>query len=1181
MSFSFFTLPGDSRGAVPETLARVREARHAEEAEAVRAAAAYARLSEEARAEIAAAAAAFVRDVREHGAPGMTEMFLAEYGLATEEGAALAALAEALPRVPDACVADALIRDKIARYDWKAHKGRSRSAAVNAASAALTLAAPLLEPDGFTGKYIGTPAAPFIRAGCRIAVRQGGKQFVLGETIEQALKRGASSEKDGYLFSYDMLGEAAVTAEDAERYFASYQHALHAAGKQAGEGENIHARPGVSVKLSALHPRFEHAKRETLEAELLPRLVALARIAKSHDIALNVDAEEASRLDITLHLFALALADTSLQGWHGFGIAVQAYNKQALPAILYLRESAALSGRKITVRLVKGAYWDTEIKHAQSEGLATFPVFTRREHTDISYIACARALLEAQEVIYPQFATHNAHSAAAVLHMAQEESGASFEFQRLYGMGAALHDLLRKRSGAPCRIYAPVGRHKELLAYLVRRLLENGANSSFVNKILDEENTAEAIAADPFAGIAEDLPDYITAPPLIYAPARANSAGYELDDPVTLSRIERDIAPYMTREYGAAPVTVTEAKGGSEACVHNPADPSERVGAVKEADAVTAARAAEDARPWAETAGAAERARILNAAADRMEAEYARVFALLIREAGKTLNDAVAELREAVDFLRYYAAGCMLPEAEKPPRGLFVCISPWNFPLAIFTGQIAAALAAGNAVIAKPAEATPLIAAFAVSLLHEAGVPVHALQFLPGKGGELGAALTGHKNAAGVCFTGSTATARRIYKAMAEGEGDPHAPLIAETGGLNAAIADSSALPEQITRDVIASAFQSAGQRCSAMRLLYVQEEIADILIPMIQGAVAAFTPGDPRFIASDSGPLISAEARDAIARYIEKRRSEGRAVFQGAAPQGDGYFLPPTVIEIEGIEDLEEEIFGPVLHIARYKSADYKHIAAAVNASGYGLTFGLHTRIDARAEETVTRVRAGNIYVNRNQVGAVVGTQPFGGEGLSGTGPKAGGPFYLQRFLKPSAQGLPQSHVAATSARTLPIEAIQAAIDAANVAADSAPLSCSDMPGPSGERNRLYTFPRAAVLCLGPGAEEAALQARAVRASGAAAVIVAPGAKGENALGGAVTPEVLTRIAHISAVCYNAGGGEARALRQALAVREGAIVPLISTEEAAARAVVERHLCVNTAAAGGDAALLSGKKRL
>ncbi len=1070
-------------------------------------------LSAKDRKAIVAKGAAYVRHIREAAEPGLMEVFLAEYGLSTDEGVALMCLAEALLRVPDAETMDDLIEDKIAPSDWGKHLGQSASSLVNASTWALMLTGRVLgtEAEGITGQLrsaVKRLGEPVIRTAVARAMREMGRQFVLGEDIDAAMKRARGMQDKGFTYSYDMLGEAARTERDAKGYHLAYSEAISAIARHC-TADSVAENPGISVKLSALHPRYEEAKRVRVMAELVPRLRALAILAKSAGMGLNIDAEEADRLDLSLAVIDACLAQPGLEGWDGFGVVVQAYGPRAGYVIDMLHDMAVRLDRRIMVRLVKGAYWDAEIKRAQVEGMPGFPVFTSKAATDISYIANARKLLGMTDRIYPQFATHNAHTVAAVLHLADALGVGpdQFEFQRLHGMGEALHLHVLQTEKTHCRIYAPVGAHEDLLAYLVRRLLENGANSSFVNQIVDEDVPAEEVAADPF----EAGPSVrITQPAELFAPDRANSRGRDVMHRPTLDALDAARAPFLTARWG---------KTGAE--VRNPADAEDIVGWVKHATAETCAAAIHAASPWG--ADVTTRAAILNKVADAYEDNAAELFALLAREAGKALPDCVGELREAVDFLRFYAHEAQ-GLTSKGPRGIWTCISPWNFPLAIFTGQIAAALATGNAVLAKPAPQTPLIAAKAVELMHAAGVPVKALQLLPG-GPEVGALLTSSPQIAGVAFTGSTGTALKIRSAMAE-HCTPGTPLIAETGGLNAMIVDSTALPEHAVRDVVMSAFRSTGQRCSALRCLYVQEDIAAPFLRMLYGAMDELSLGNPWDMSTDLGPIIDATARDGIRAYIED--AGDRVLHQIAVPE-TGHFIGPTVIKVSGIAEMTREIFGPVLHVATFAASELDQVIADINATGYGLTFGLHTRIDDRVQTIVDRVEAGNIYVNRNQIGAVVGSQPFGGEGLSGTGPKAGGAGYLHRFVL-----------------------------------DPAPntvVGPQDLPGPTGESNRLTRHARGPILCAGPTPEDAAQQAAAVEALGGVAEI-------------AVAPD-LSRP-DVAGVIWWGDDAEGRLMDKQLSQRSGPIVPLITGMPDAGHVCHERHVCIDTTAAGGNAALLA-----
>ena len=1125
-------------------------------------------ISQEARARISKAAEGLITDVRASSDPGLMEVFLEEYGLSTDEGVALMCLAEALLRVPDADTMDALIEDKIAPSSWGEHLGKSSSSLVNASTWALMLTGRVLDDEnskGIAGVLHGAVrrvGEPVIRAAVTRAMKELGAQFVLGQTIEEAMRRGAEQELKGYTYSYDMLGEAALTEADADTYFEKYRAAISAIGAAANHAD-IRANPGISIKLSALHPRYEVSQQARVMSELVPRVVELCLAAKAGGIGLNIDAEEADRLDLSLDVIASAFSDRRLAAWDGFGVVVQAYGKRAAPVIDWLYALAEAHDRRIMVRLVKGAYWDTEIKQAQIEGVADFPVFTAKSATDISYLCCAKKLLGLTDRIYPQFATHNAHTLAAVLELADGVD--AFEFQRLHGMGEAVHALVKDKHKTACRIYAPVGVHRDLLAYLVRRLLENGANSSFVNQIVDEDVPPAIIASDPFDNLVDcqiGCGPGVTVPADIFQPGRANARGWDLSSRPVLTEIDAARAPFQRAVWSAGAV-------GMPREIINPANREDRVGTVKELSSEQTLAAIDRAQDWTECP-VSERARILRLAAQTLEQNHGEVFALLAREAGKTLPDAVAELREAADFLRYYAGEAMRRDRQEPV-GLIACISPWNFPLAIFAGQIAAALAAGNGVLAKPAEATPLIASRMVDWLHSAGVPEDVLQLVPGEGAVVGAALTRSAKIGGVCFTGSTATAQLIHRSMAEHLA-PEAPLIAETGGINAMVVDSTALPEQAVGDIVTSAFQSAGQRCSALRMLYVQEDIAGPFLEMLFGAMDQLTMGEPWALHTDIGPAIDDAARQKIDRHIAAARRDGRLLKELARPRG-GSYVGPAVIRVSGIEELQEEIFGPVLHVATFKASALERIARAINESGYGLTFGLHTRIDDRVEDLTQMIRVGNAYVNRNQIGAIVGSQPFGGEGLSGTGPKAGGPHYLDRFYRPESR---PPIAAENGGSVLSAEVAQAFIDSVP-APDPVRVSVADMPGPTGESNRLSLYPRGKILCLGPGLNAALAQAAQVRETGCRPLIIASDTDESEGLTGVLTPGDLTVLQGIDGVVWWGEADTARVLRIALASRAGPILPLIMDRKVQSHCVVERHICIDTTAAGGNASLLAG----
>lgn len=1122
-----------------------------------------ANLSLNQRAMISADATELVTGIRADKNPGLMEVFLSEYGLSTDEGIALMCLAEALLRVPDAETIDELIEDKIAPSEWERHLGNSSSSLVNASTWALMLTGRVLDDDRSRGvahilhgavKRLGEP---IIRVAVRAAMKEMGNQFVLGETITDAVKRGKALEAIGFTYSYDMLGEAALTAADAEHFFNVYSDAIAALAKGA-TSTDIRENPGISIKLSALHPRYEEGQRDRVMRELVERTLTLTRMARDANMGLNIDAEEADRLDLSLDVIAAVLQDSALVGWDGFGVVVQAYSKRAASVIDWLYALAKTHNRKIMVRLVKGAYWDTEIKRSQVEGLSGFPVFIRKPSTDVSYICCAKKLLEMTDRIYPQFATHNAHTVAAVLKLAQDID--TFEFQRLHGMGEVLHRKVLESKGARCRIYAPVGAHKDLLAYLVRRLLENGANSSFVNQIVDETVPPEQVAADPFLALGETAA-YIRNPANLYSPERQNSRGWDVHSLRDIDDINVSRVPFADSTWSVG----SNVEAGPEIAIINPANPTDTVGSVREFTLEQVDDAIGAAAVWDDSPE--KRTEILNRAADLYEQNYGQIFAVLCREAGKTPADAIAELREAVDFLRYYASRI---DGAAQPRGLFACVSPWNFPLAIFTGQIAAALATGNGVLAKPAEATPIVASLAVGFLHQAGVPRNVLQLLPGQGAVVGTRLVSDARIDGVCFTGSTATAQSINRAIAKNM-SPDVPLIAETGGINAMIVDSTALPEQAVEDIVTSAFRSAGQRCSALRLLYLQEDIAALFLKMLSGAMDELVIGDPWNFATDVGPIIDDRARRGIVDHIAMAKTENRLIKQLNAPER-GCFVGPALIRVSGISHLQQEIFGPVLHVATFKSSEIDQIVSDINASGYGLTFGLHTRISDRVEQISSKLKAGNIYINRNQIGAIVGSQPFGGEGLSGTGPKAGGPRYMERFTKQ-----PLSDVAETEqGHPVTMANMQLAVDALPQFSEQA-LNIEILPGPTGESNRLSVHARGVVLCLGPTQTNAMEQARIARQQGCTALVICSGATCEGEIDGFVPREALTGLRGIHAVALWSDPKDQRTARIALAAREGALIPLITGSDMAARCVVERHECIDTTASGGNTSLLAG----
>jgi len=957
---------------------------------------------------------------------GGLDAFLHQYALSSREGVVLMCLAEALLRIPDSETIDRLIRDKLPSGQWSNHLGRSESVLVNASTWGLLLTGRIISMDdgdadisGILGRMIARSGEPIVRQAMLQAMRIMARQFVMGRTIEEALSRTEVKPNRRYRHSFDMLGEAALTAEDAARYLAAYGKAIEAIGA-ARRNRSIEDAPGISIKLSALHPRFEFAQRWRVIDELGPRLRQLSVMARDAGIGLTVDAEEADRLDLSLDLMEMMLSESALDGWDGFGVAVQAYQKRCASVIDWLAETARSRRRKLMVRLVKGAYWDSEIKHAQELGLDGYPVFTRKVATDVSYLACARRFFAAHDVIYPQFATHNAHSIAAVVELAGD---VPFEFQRLHGMGEALYERSLGRAGRniPCRVYAPVGRHEDLLPYLVRRLLENSANTSFVNRLIDEKAPIAKLILDPaetLVRIPRKPHPRIPLPRDILGDGRRAARGLDLTDPAVLAPLAAEMSAAAKADWRAEPLVAGVAARGNAREVIDPADRRRIVGHVVEAEVSDVRKAVERAHKVAhewDSGGAEARAVCLDAAADLYEANLADLMMLAVREAGKTVGDALSEVREAVDFCRYYAArarsdftaptGLPGPAGEDNEialhgRGVFACISPWNFPLAIFTVQIAAALGAGNAVVAKPAEQTPLIAAAAVRLLHRAGVPEDVLHLVPGNGRAIGAALVEDPDIDGVAFTGSTETARTINLTLAERPG-PIVPLIAETGGQNAMIVDSSALPEQVVKDVMTSAFGSAGQRCSALRVLFLQQDVADRMIEMLIGAMRELVVGNPALLATDIGPVIDQAAKEMLDGHAARMTREGKELYRVELPSecANGSFVAPSVFEIDRLALLDREVFGPMLHVIRYSASHLDDVLEAVRDTGYGLTLGIHSRIDSTIQRIHAAMPVGNVYVNRSMVGAVVGVQPFGGEKLSGTGPKAGGPRYLHRF--------------------------------------------------------------------------------------------------------------------------------------------------------------------------------------
>ena len=1200
-----------------------------------------------------------VQGLRDAPAGSGVAALVQEFSLSSQEGVALMCLAEALLRIPDRATRDALIRDKISKGDWKSHVGRSPSLFVNAAAWGLVLTGKLTSTSSekslsaALSRVIGKGGEPLIRQGVHRAMKLMGEQFVTGQNIAEALANSRTYEKQGFRYSYDMLGEAAATDADAQRYLQAYEQAIHAIGA-ASNGRGIFEGPGISIKLSALHPRYSRAQYDRVMAELLPRVLRLAELAKQYDIGMNIDAEEADRLELSLDLMEALCAAPSLKGWSGIGFVVQAYQKRCPHVIDYLVDLARRSRRRLMVRLVKGAYWDSEIKRAQLDGLAGYPVYTRKVYTDVSYLACARKLLEAPDAIYPQFATHNAQTLASIYHLAQSVGGSyysgQYEFQCLHGMGEPLYAQVTGTAAdgklaRPCRIYAPVGSHETLLAYLVRRLLENGANTSFVNRIGDASVPIAELVTDPVEDALRiaNQEGRLGAPhPRIALPAdlfadlgaqsRPNSHGLNLAHEQQLASLAAALL-YSTRQtYLAAPPGVPlpadPARAPGWQPLRNPAELSDTVGWVYEAAAhdVQAAceRAAQAAPIWAGTPPAA-RADALQRAADLLEQRSQPLMGLIMREAGKTLPNAVAEIREAVDFLRYYGAqvATQFDNAAQRPLGVVLAISPWNFPLAIFCGQVAAALAAGNTVLAKPAEQTPLTAAAMVALLHEAGVPRDALQLVPGQGESVGAALVAHPQVAGVMFTGSTEVARLIARQLSTrlSPTGQAIPLVAETGGQNAMVVDSSALAEQVVADVLASAFDSAGQRCSALRLLCLQDDVADRTLTMLRDALQEWTLGNPDRLHTDVGPVIDAEARAQIEAHIARMADAGQKVTRVERTDGalNGHFVAPAIIEIDSTSRLTREVFGPVLHVIRYPREQLDALLDGINATGYGLTFGVHSRIDETIQHLSERIHAGNLYVNRNVIGAVVGVQPFGGMGLSGTGPKAGGPLYLHRLvhgpantalaLLPPTPSLSE-HPALQLLRrlrqtTLPLPAPEQAQaqTACEAALTTSRLGASLLlPGPTGESNRYRLLPRGPVWALPRTPLGLVAQVAAALASGNPCHMVLPqddngcaavwqalraaaGDAGVAWLHSAEGAALADGATPVAALLFEGDGDALLQACRTVAARSGPLVrveSLGSDELQAGQGYDLAALCheqsisTNTAAAGGNAQLMT-----
>ena len=1160
---------------------------------------------------------------------GGVEGLIQEFSLSSQEGVALMCLAEALLRIPDKATRDALIRDKVSHGDWHSHTGNSQSLFVNAASWGLMITGKLVSTTSEAGlssaltRLIGKGGEPLIRKGVDMAMRMMGEQFVTGERISEALANSRKFEAKGFRYSYDMLGEAATTEADAEAYYASYEQAIHAIGK-ASAGRGIYEGPGISIKLSALHPRYSRAQQDRVFAELLPRVKSLALLARNYDIGLNIDAEEADRLELSLDLLEALCVEPVLAGWNGIGFVIQGYQKRCPYVIDFVIDLARRTRHRIMVRLVKGAYWDSEIKRAQVDGLEGYSVYTRKVYTDVSYLACARKLLAAPEAVFPQFATHNAHTLSAIYQMAGNNYyPGQYEFQCLHGMGEPLYEEVtgpasEGKLNRPCRIYAPVGTHETLLAYLVRRLLENGANTSFVNRIGDDSISVDSLIGDPVLEAEAITPlgaphPRIPLPRELFGAERPNSAGLDLSNEHRLASLSSALLAGTASAWQAAPLLGVETAFDTTRArpVRNPADHRDVVGFVIDAspeDVETAMRAAVDTAPIWQATPVEERAECLERAAMLLDKQMQTLLGLIVREAGKSLPNAIAEVREAIDFLYYYAAQIRSDFSNDThrPLGPVACISPWNFPLAIFLGQVAAALAAGNPVLAKPAEQTPLIAAEAVRILRLAGVPAGAVQLLPGTGEVVGAALTADARVRAVMFTGSTDVARLIAAALAERLDDSgHTiPLIAETGGQNAMVVDSSALAEQVVNDVLQSSFDSAGQRCSALRVLCLQEEAADRVLTMLKGAMRELSVGNPDRLSTDVGPVIDAEARDNLDRHIAGMREAGHRVEQ--LPLGDetrqGTFVPPTLIEIDDIASIKREVFGPVLHVLRYARVDLDKLVDSINGTGFGLTFGVHTRIDETIARVTSRIHAGNVYVNRNVIGAVVGVQPFGGEGLSGTGPKAGGPLYLSRLLA-VAPARPRAGLTADANRLAPLATWRATL--AGLGLKDQVARCErlqqisgvgaslTLPGPTGERNTYRLDPRGPVLCVANSIQGAFAQFAAALATGNKAVFPAgPAADAvRDARPEALKPNVVFLSegqawpTSLGAVLFEGDSDALRELNKKVAALPG---PLLSVQGLSAEAmeagadyvldrlVAERSVSVNTAAAGGNASLMT-----
>ncbi|AYO54231.1 trifunctional transcriptional regulator/proline dehydrogenase/L-glutamate gamma-semialdehyde dehydrogenase [Acinetobacter wuhouensis] len=1168
------------------------------------------------------------------GKAGIVQGLLQEFSLSSQEGIALMCLAEALLRIPDSATRDLLIKDKINQGNWKDHLGQSNLMFVNAAAWGLMLTGKLMETpkqnslSGILTSLLARTGKGVIRKAVDVAMRMMGEQFVTGETIEEALDNAKVLEDKGFRYSYDMLGEAALTEHDADRYFEDYTQAIHAIGK-ASAGKDVYSGPGISIKLSALHPRYQRSQITRVHDELYPRILNLALLAKTYDIGLNIDAEEADRLELSLELLERLCFEPQLADWKGIGFVIQAYQKRCFYVVDYIIDLAKRSQKRLMIRLVKGAYWDSEIKKAQIDGMSDYPVFTRKVHTDLSYIACAKKLLAAPDQIYPQFATHNAQTLATIYQLAdpQKYYTGQYEFQCLHGMGEPLYEqvvgnVADNKLGIPCRIYAPVGNHETLLAYLVRRLLENGANTSFVNRIADKSIQIDDLIEDPIHEIMQTAQKEqavglkhpaIPLPQDLYQGIRQNSKGLDLANDSELAELNCIAQQYSSHQWSSASLVdqldIQDLSESNAVEIRNPSNHQDLVGYVIEAETAQVDLALENAHQaledWKNTSKDV-RADLLLKAADLMEARIHELMVLLNRESGKTYSNAIAEVREAVDFLRYYAAQAKAIDHNTviEPLGTVLCISPWNFPLAIFSGQISAALVAGNTVIAKPAEQTPLIAAQAIQILWEAGIPKSVVQLLPGRGETVGAKLSQDERIQGIMFTGSTEVAKILQKTVAQRlspSGQP-IPLIAETGGQNAMIVDSSALTEQVVIDTVNSAFDSAGQRCSALRVLCVQEDNAATLIKMLKGAMQQLKIGNPILLKTDIGPVIDQEAQQNIEKHIEMMRSKGYPVHQFAdnTPTSDlnaGTFIVPTLIELPNLNDLKREVFGPVLHVITYKYGELKQLLEHINSKGYGLTMGLHTRIDETIQTTIEHAEVGNLYINRNIVGAVVGVQPFGGEGLSGTGPKAGGPIYLYKLMQHTTLPLqPFGTVKTLSTRNTKNSEIYELFEKwvkqnhtqIQLQPYQSPVALYELPGPTGESNQYQIVARQRILAIADNETSLLDQFNAILSLNAQAIILS-----DNTLALKMIqsmPQALKQkftmvndliTSEFDAVLHQGSEQSLQNTQAMVAQRQGAIVGITHCHDVNGQIpleplLIERAISINTAAAGGNASLMT-----